>query len=121
VKWDFFCTAGHNSGIWSKIEVPSNWELQGYGNYNYGRDYKTNERTVAFMMNRVYINTNLLYQLPGKTKSSIFVFDGSMTDTEVKINGKSAGKIHQGAFYRFKYDISSLLFFDTTKYTGSNG
>ncbi len=40
------------------------------------------------------------------------VFDGSMTDTEVKINGKSAGAIHQGAFYRFKYDISSLLFYD---------
>ena len=35
-----------------------------------------------------------------------------MTDTEVKINGKSAGTIHQGAFYRFKYDITSLLFFD---------
>jgi beta-galactosidase/beta-glucuronidase len=32
-----------------------------------------------------------------------------MTDTEVKLNGKSAGAIHQGSFYRFKYDISSLL------------
>ena len=40
------------------------------------------------------------------------VFDGSMTDTEVKINGKSAGAIHQGAFYRFKYDISTLLNYD---------
>jgi hypothetical protein len=34
-----------------------------------------------------------------------------MTDTEVKINGKSAGETHRGAFYRFKYDIT-LLFFD---------
>src|SRR5690606_5508983 len=32
-----------------------------------------------------------------------------MTDTEVKINGQLAGEIHQGAFYRFKYDISRLL------------
>jgi beta-galactosidase/beta-glucuronidase len=32
-----------------------------------------------------------------------------MTDTEVKLNGRSAGAIHQGSFYRFKYDISSLL------------
>ncbi|MBS1563675.1 MAG: glycoside hydrolase family 2, partial [Bacteroidetes bacterium] len=32
-----------------------------------------------------------------------------MTDTEVKINGQSAGPVHQGSFYRFKYDISSLL------------
>jgi len=35
-----------------------------------------------------------------------------MTDTEVKINGKLAGPIHQGAFYQFKYDISSLLNLD---------
>jgi hypothetical protein len=32
-----------------------------------------------------------------------------MTDTEVKLNGESAGAIHQGSFYRFKYDVSSLL------------
>ena len=37
------------------------------------------------------------------------VFQGSMTDTDVKINGKSAGPIHQGAFYEFHYDISKLL------------
>ena len=48
-----------------------------------------------------------------KGKQVNIVFDGSMTDTEVKINGQSAGAIHQGAFYRFKYDISKLL--DYTK------
>lgn len=35
-----------------------------------------------------------------------------MTDTEVKINGKSAGEIHQGAFYQFKYDITQHLKFN---------
>jgi beta-galactosidase/beta-glucuronidase len=34
-----------------------------------------------------------------------------MTDTEVKINGQSAGEIHQGAFYAFKHDITRLLKF----------
>ena len=34
-----------------------------------------------------------------------------MTETEVKINGKSAGEVHQGGFYRFKYNITSLLNF----------
>jgi hypothetical protein len=34
-----------------------------------------------------------------------------MTDTEVKINGKSSGTTHQGSFYRFRYDISKLLKF----------
>ena len=38
-----------------------------------------------------------------------------MTDTKVKVNGKLAGKIHQGAFYQFKYDITPLL-----KYGKSN-
>ncbi|MDQ6890162.1 MAG: hypothetical protein M3Z56_07790, partial [Bacteroidota bacterium] len=35
-QWDFFCTGGRNSGRWTKIAVPSNWELQGFGTYNYG-------------------------------------------------------------------------------------
>ncbi len=30
VPWDFYCTAGRNSGYWTRIPVPSNWELQGY-------------------------------------------------------------------------------------------
>ena len=36
VEWDFFCTDGRNSGQWTKIDVPSNWELEGFGTYNYG-------------------------------------------------------------------------------------
>lgn len=32
-----------------------------------------------------------------------------MTDTDVKVNGKSAGKTHQGGFTEFSYDISDLL------------
>ena len=31
VKWQFYCTAGRNSGKWTTIAVPSNWELQGFG------------------------------------------------------------------------------------------
>ena len=36
VAWDFFCTGGRNSGVWTKIAVPSCWELQGFGTYEYG-------------------------------------------------------------------------------------
>ena len=28
VEWDFFCTDGRNSGKWTKIGVPSCWELR---------------------------------------------------------------------------------------------
>ena len=37
------------------------------------------------------------------------VFEGVMTDAEVKINGQSAGEMHQGAFYAFKYDITKFM------------
>ena len=30
VQWDFMCTGGNNSGKWTKIGVPSCWELQGF-------------------------------------------------------------------------------------------
>ena len=36
VQWDFYCTDGARSGEWTKIGVPSCWELQGFGTYQYG-------------------------------------------------------------------------------------
>jgi Glycosyl hydrolases family 2, TIM barrel domain/Glycosyl hydrolases family 2, sugar binding domain/Glycosyl hydrolases family 2/Beta galactosidase small chain len=112
VQWDFFCTAGRNSGEWKKIQVPSCWEQQGFGNYNYGRDYKTNGKNARFYDEQGKYKHQFKVPAGWKGKNINIVFDGSMTDTEVKINGKSAGAIHQGAFYRFKYDISSLLYYD---------
>ena len=112
VQWDFMCTAGRNSGAWKKIEVPSCWEQQGFGNYNYGRDYKTNGKNFRFYDEKGMYKYTFKVSPSWKDKLVNIVFDGSMTDTEVKINGKIAGAIHQGAFYRFKYNITSLLFFD---------
>ncbi|MDE7450826.1 MAG: hypothetical protein K2M66_01605, partial [Alistipes sp.] len=34
--WKFRCSGGQNSGAWRKIQVPCNWELQGFGDYTYG-------------------------------------------------------------------------------------
>src|SRR6185295_1189388 len=55
----------------------------------------------------------LNFEAPLKWKNRVvrLVFEGSMTDTEVWVNGKSAGPIHQGSFYRFKFDITPLLKF----------
>jgi hypothetical protein len=104
VNWDFFCTAGMNSGKWTTIPVPSNWELQGFGKYDYG-----------FAKDSVRGKEQGLYKYSFKVpaawkgKKINIVFEGSMTDTEVKINGKLAGPIHQGAFYVFRYDVTTLL------------
>jgi len=112
VEWDFFCTAGRNSGEWKKIQVPSCWEQQGFGNYNYGRDYKTDGKNFRFYDEKGMYKYSFKVPVSWKGKMVKIVFEGSMTDTEVKINGKSAGAVHQGAFYRFSYDITSFLNYD---------
>jgi hypothetical protein len=101
VSWDFMCTAGHNNGKWTKIPVPSNWELQGFGNYTYGGEKEDSSEAGLYRYN---------FSVAKAIDKEVFiVFDGSMTDTEVKINGQLAGPVHQGAFYRFKYNITSML------------
>jgi len=102
VQWDFFCTKGRNSGAWTKIAVPSNWELQGFGQYTYGHDTnKINEE--GLYKYRFEVPTDW------KTKTVRLVFEAAMTDVEAKINGKSCGLMHQGGFYEFRYDVSKLL------------
>lgn len=114
VAWDFYCTGGRNSGYWTKIPVPSCWEQQGFGNYNYGRDYKTYGKNFRFADEAG--RYRYAFQVPAswKGKEVFIVFEGSMTDTEVKINGKKAGDTHRGAFYRFKYKITDKLVFGGT-------
>ncbi|WP_026729957.1 glycoside hydrolase family 2 protein [Flavobacterium denitrificans] len=108
VKWDFYCTDGNNSKTWSKINVPSQWELEGFGEYTYGRWYKELNQKEPSKEEGLY---KFEFDVPASYngKEVLIAFGGAMTDTEVKINGKLAGAIHQGGFYEFKYDISSLL------------
>ncbi len=109
VKWDFFCTSGRKSGSWTTIQVPSHWEQQGFGEYDYGRDYRTYGKKMKFAdESGIY---KYKFQVPSSWKGNdvFIVFEGSMTDTEVKINGQLAGPVHQGAFYRFRYNISDKI------------
>ncbi|MBD1420498.1 glycoside hydrolase family 2 protein [Sphingobacterium chuzhouense] len=111
VDWDFWVTGGRKAGEWSKIAVPSHWEQQGFGSYNYGRDYVTYGKNFRFHEEKgIYRHA---FDVPAhwKDQKIVLVFEGSMTDTEVEINGKSAGDIHQGSFYRFKYDITDKIHF----------
>lgn len=105
--WQFYCSAGRNSGKWSKIEVPSPWEQQGFGNYTYGRFYlkegaKPSDETGTYRYS---------FKIPAawQDKQVEIVFEGAMTDTEVSVNGLSAGSLHQGGFYSFRYDITDKI------------
>src|SRR5258708_20983850 len=95
VPWDFFCTSGRKSGVWTKIPVPSCWEQEGFGGYNYGRNRITETNPLANEQGRY----RLQFLVPASWKGRVvlLVFDCSMPDTEVRINGQSAGPIHQGS------------------------
>ncbi len=114
VRWDFYCTGGRNSGNWTTIQVPSCWEQQGFGTYNYGRDYKTYGKNFRFADEKGLYRHSFNVPASWKGKEVFIVFEGSMTDTDVKINGKSAGAMHQGAFYRFRYNITNKLNYGAT-------
>jgi hypothetical protein len=102
VNWDFFCTKGAKSGSWTKIPVPSNWEFQGFGGYNYGHEKNKHDEHGLYK-----------YSFPTdktwRNKQIELVFAGVMTDAEIKINGKPVGPMHQGGFYEFSYNITNNL------------
>jgi beta-galactosidase/beta-glucuronidase len=101
VNWSFTVTGGRRSGQAATIPVPSNWEFHGFGTFHYGTEARTTEQGIY----------DRSFDVPaGWTGKRIFlVFEGSMTDTAVMVNGQSAGPVHQGAFYRFRYDITNLV------------
>lgn len=103
VEWDFMCSSGRNSGKWTRIKVPSCWETQGFGTYYYGWEEPYGSDETGYYRHR--------FVAPGTWKgcSVSIVFEGSMTDTEVSVNGSSAGPKHEGGFYRFSYDITDRL------------
>ena len=87
VTWEFFCTAGRNSGQWTTIGVPSNWELQGFGSYNYGNERSKSDEQGKYRRK---------FAVPDAWADQrvFIVFEGVMTDAEVRINGQSAGPKH---------------------------
>lgn len=104
VNWEFMCTGGMKANQWTTIPVPSCWELQGFGKYDYGFA-KDSVRGKEKGLYKYSFNVPAMW----RNKVVKIVFEGVMTDAEVKINGQSAGETHQGAFYAFKYDITKLL------------
>ncbi|MBC7913464.1 MAG: glycoside hydrolase family 2, partial [Pyrinomonadaceae bacterium] len=109
VNWDFFVTSGMNSGKWTTIPVPSNWELQSFGAYNYGHDEHERGNTKKKSTEQGMYKHRFIADKSWANKQVEIVFEGVMTDTEVKVNGQSVGPVHQGGFYRFQYNITNCL------------
>lgn len=103
VAWDFRIDGGRSNGVWTTIAVPSCWECQGFGTFRYGHE----DKPFAPM----HANYRQRFTPPADwTGRRVFlVFDGVMSDCDAKLNGTSTGPAHQGAFYRFKRDVTQLL------------
>ncbi|WP_303341425.1 glycoside hydrolase family 2 protein, partial [uncultured Duncaniella sp.] len=115
VEWDFMCTDGNNSGEWKKIGVPSCWELQGFGTYQYGMKFygKAFPEGAADEVGKYKYEFELPESWRGKQIE--LIFEASMTDTEVLINGRKGGSKHHGGFYRITHDVSDRVFFGPKK------
>ena len=114
VPWDFYCTAGMQSGAWKRIAVPSCWELQGFGVYNYGQVFRPRKGEPfashpGFASEQGKYRTEFTVPAAWRGRVVRIVFEGVMVRTEVFINGQSAGPAHEGGFYEFKYDITRFL------------
>lgn len=113
VYWDFRIDQGRGAGQWQRLSVPSNWELQGFGAYLYGMHVRNKpDSDPAIPKERGEYRRE--FTVPGdwRNQQVRIVFEGVMTDTTVRINGQSAGPVHQGGFYRFEYDITQWVRFD---------
>lgn len=103
VPWRFRIDSGRGAGRDATIPVPSNWQQQGFGAYQYG--YDKGPRVAG----RATYRRRFAVPATWRGRSIDIVFDGVMTDTRVLVNGEPAGPVHQGGFNRFRYDITRLV------------
>ena len=108
VDWEFFCTAGRKSRVWTTLPVPSCWEQHGFGGYNYGNEINADGPSA---IEQGLYRRSFAVPAAWRGRRVRIVFDGAMTDATVWMNGQQAGPTHQGGFYRFQYDITPLVRF----------
>ena len=102
VDWDFYVTKWGKMRQWSRLPVPSCWEMHGFGRLTY-YDEDSGEQG----------SYNYKFRVPdeweGQRRVEI-VFEGVALETYVYVNGKPLSEEpHAGGFYRFSYDITDHL------------
>ena len=116
VQWDFFCTDGRNSGKWTKIGVPSCWELQGFGTYQYGMRFYGKATPEGIADEKGQYKTEFTLPKEWAGRHIELVFEAAFTEINVQINGRKAGNgTYQGGFTRHTIDVSDRVFFGTKK------
>lgn len=105
--WDFkLLPSETNEAVhvaWSSIEVPSNWEMKGFGRPRYGTDIEG--RCISGEVG-VYRRT---FKVPRDWKGRIFLcFDGVMFGAAVTLNGRPAADF-SSSYNRHEFDVTDLV------------
>ena len=112
VEWDFKCSDGRHSGECTKIGVPSCWELQGFGTYQYGMRFYGKATPEGIADEKGYYKTEFTLPSDWEGRQILLVFEAVFTDMRANINGRKAGNgLYQGGFTRHTIDISDRVFF----------
>ena len=112
VQWVFQCTDGRNSGKWTKIGVPSCWELQGFGTYQYGMRFYGKATPEGIADEKGLYKTDFTLPQEWQGRQIQLVFEAAFTEIHVQINGRKAGNgTYQGGFTRHTIDVSDRVFF----------
>ena len=116
VQWDFQCTDGRNSGKWTKIGVPSCWELQGFGTYQYGMRFYGKATPEGIADEKGHYKHEFTLPKEWQGRQILLVFEAAFTEIRVQINGRKAGNgTYQGGFTRHTIDVSDRVFFGQKK------
>ena len=116
VQWDFRCSDGRNAGQWTKIGVPSCWELQGFGTYQYGMRFYGKATPEGIADEKGFYKTEFTLPQEWEGRQIQLVFEGVFTDARVTINGRKAGNgLYQGGFTRHTIDVTDRVYFGTKK------
>ena len=99
VPWDFMCTAGRKAGVWGTVPTPGCWEFSGFGTYNYGGTLTPGENGQVPVQLHPAGHMGRAADLPGLR---------GLDDRHHGLGErKPVGPVHQGAFYRFRYDVTA--------------
>ncbi len=125
VEWDFQCIAGRyangraqseKSGQWQKIGVPSCWELQGFGTYQYGMRFYGKATPEGIADEKGLYRHEFTLPAVWQGRQILLVFEAAFTEIHVQINGRKAGNgTYQGGFTRHTIDVSDRVFFGKKK------
>ena len=108
---DFFLP-GFDDRKWQSIQVPGNWEMQGYGDpmfRNVSQPFKVDPPRIPHEYNPVG-SYRTSFNLPGswKDKEIFLRMDGSTSATFIWLNGKEIG-FNKGANEPAEYNLTSYL------------